>query len=169
MSTVDLIAAAQVLDSPPVWRDEAISIRPMSDGATAAAELDKHAAAQGIVIGEVARVSRQGIDVIYARAARPTNPALEKAAEFGQFLDRAIAETKTVSMNKFAELAAKIKSSQEAMNAEADDLNAETDRTMSLFMAATSRHRSMLNDAKDGAKAMEEAAAAMAGHNEEQK
>lgn len=175
MSTADLIAAAQPSESPPAWRDNAISTRMTGDNATTAAELDKHAADRGFVVGEVARVSRQGVEVIYARAAvsaalapAPSqSAALLKSQEFGGFLEKAITETKTPAMNRFAELAAKIKANQVAMEAEAEQLSVEADKTMSLFMAATNRHRSMLEMAKEGVKAMEEAAASMVGHNGE--
>jgi hypothetical protein len=179
MSTADLITAAPILDAAPPWRnDEAISIRPtVSDIGALAADLDQHAADRGFVVGEVARVSRRGMEIIYARAAVAPAPepapspsaALLKSQEFGGFLDKTITEIKTPAMNRFAELAAKIKANREAMEAEAEHLSVEVDKTMSLFMAATSRHRSMLDMAKEGVKAMEEAAASMVGHNEESK
>lgn len=148
-----------------------------SDIGTVAAELDKHAADRGFAVGEVARVSRQGVEVVYARAVVAPAPApmaspsaaILKSQEFGGFLDKAITETKSPVMNKFTELAAKIKANRETMEAEADDLSSEADKTMSLFMAATCRHRSMLEAAKEGVKAMEEAAVAMVGHNEASK
>jgi hypothetical protein len=180
VSTADLIVAAPVLDAAPPWRnDEGISTRYYGDVMleTVAAELDRHAADRGFVVGEVARVSRQGMEIIYARAAAAPAPepapspsaALLKSQEFGGFLDKTITEIKTPAMNRFAELAAKIKANREAMEAEAEHLSVEVDKTMSLFMAATSRHRSMLDMAKEGVKAMEEAAASMVGHNEESK
>jgi len=67
-------------------------------------------------------------------------------------------------MNKFAELAAKIRANQESMYAEADDLSTDADKTMSTFMAAAGKYRTMLDEAKAGVKAMEEAAAAMTGN-----
>jgi len=88
---------------------------------------------------------------------------LAKAKQLDGFLGKAVKEIK--AMNKFAELASKIKANQEAMNAEADDLSVDADKTMSLFMASASKYRAMLDEAKAGVKAMEEAAAAMAGHN----
>lgn len=164
MSTADLIAAAIASESPPAWREEAISIRPMSDAATTAVELDKSAAEKGFTIGEVARVSRQGVDVVYARAAHP-DPTVQKSVELGQFLDRAITETKATAMNKFAELAAKIKSGQSEMDQEADALSAEVDQTLTAFREAATKHRSMLGAARDGVKAMQEAVSGLVGHN----
>lgn len=178
MSTADLIEAAPIVGAPPAWRGEGISVRPMvNDVPAMAAELDKHAADRGFAVGEVARVSRQGVEVIYARAASAPAPepapspsaALLKSQEFGGFIDKAITDTKTPAINRFAELAAKIKANREAMEAEAEHLSVEVDKTMSLFMSATNRHRSMLDMAKEGVKAMEEAAASMVGHNEEPK
>jgi hypothetical protein len=181
MSTADLIAAAPVLDAAPAWAGEGISFRasdPIDAAPARAAQImDQAAADKGFTIGEVARVVRQSINVFYARAAvspaaapAPSpSAALLKSQEFGGFLDKAITENKSQAMNKFAELAAKIKANQAAMEAEADHLSVEADKTMSLFMAATTRHRSMLDMAKEGVKAMEEAAASMVGHNEEPK
>lgn len=88
---------------------------------------------------------------------------LAKAKQLDGFLGNAVKEIK--AMNKFAELASKVKANQEAMNAEADDLSTDADKTMSTFMAAAGRYRTMLDEAKAGIKAMEEAALAMAGHN----
>lgn len=88
---------------------------------------------------------------------------LAKSRQLDGFLGKAVREIKT--MNKFAELASKVKANQEAMNAEADDLSTDADRTMSLFMASAGRYRTMLGEAKAGIKAMEEAALAMAGGN----
>ncbi len=88
---------------------------------------------------------------------------LAKAKELDGFLDRSVKEIRT--MNKFAETASKVKASLESMNAEADDLSVDADKTMSLFMASVQKYRSLLNEAREGIKAMEEAAAAMAGHN----
>lgn len=179
MSTLDLVLAPVELGSPPSWSAEGISYRPLSgaDAKFIAADLDSHASSRGFTIAEVARVVRQGASIFYARAAAVPAPepapspsaALLKAQEFGGFLDKTITETKTPAMNRFAELAAKIKANREAMEAEAEHLSVEVDKTMSLFMAATNRHRSMLDMAKEGVKAMEEAAASMIGHNEEPK
>lgn len=93
---------------------------------------------------------------------------LAKSKELDRFLGRAVTDTKAsdrTTMNKFAELAAKIRSSREAMEAEADDLNVEVDKTMSIFMDAAGQNRSMLVEAREGAHAMREAALGMAGHN----
>lgn len=93
---------------------------------------------------------------------------LAKAKQLDRFLGRAVTDIKAsdrTTMNKFAELAAKVKANREAMEAEADHLSEDADKTMSLFMASAGRYRTLLNDAKDGIKAMEEAALAMAGHN----
>lgn len=178
MSTADLVEASPAVITPPEWRSNAISLRSNSwNAAEVGAELDKHAADRGFVVGEVVRVVRGDSHVFYARAATAPVPepapspsaALLKAQEFGGFLDKTITETKTPAMNRFAELAAKIKANREAMEAEAEHLSVEVDKTMSLFMAATNRHRSMLDMAKEGVKAMEEAAASMIGHNEEPK
>lgn len=74
MSTADLIAAAPQSASPPSWRAGALSIR-VDDGnlAFAASELDRHASDRGFAIGEVVRLVRHGMDIIYAREA-PANP-----------------------------------------------------------------------------------------------
>lgn len=178
MSTADLVEDAPTVRSPPEWRSDSISLRSNSwNAAEVGAELDKHAADRGFVVGEVVRVMHPDGPAFYARAASAPAPepapspsaALLKSQEFGGFIDRAITETKGQAMNKFAELAAKIKANREAMEAEADQLSVEVDKTMSLFMSATNRHRSMLDMAKEGVKAMEEAAASMVGHNEEPK
>jgi hypothetical protein len=160
VSTADLLTAAIASESAPAWRNDAISIRPFvgSDVAHIAAELDRRAADLGVTIGEVACVSRQGVDVVYARA-------LEKSAELGQFLDKAITETKASGMNKFAELAAKIKAGQSEMDQEADALSAEVDTTLTAFREAANQHRSMLSAARDGVKAMQEAVSGLMGHN----
>lgn len=68
-------------------------------------------------------------------------------------------------MNKFAELAAKIKSNLTTMHDEADVLSREADETMTAFMGAAGQHRSMLADAKDGVQAMQEAVSGLIGHN----
>lgn len=87
---------------------------------------------------------------------------LAKAKQLDGFLGNAVKEIR--AMNKFAETASKIKASLESMNAEADDLSTDADKTMSTFMAAAAKYRGLLNDAREGIKAMEEAAAAMVGN-----
>lgn len=68
-------------------------------------------------------------------------------------------------MNKFAELAAKIKAGQSEMDQEADALSAEVDTTLTAFREAANQHRSMLSAARDGVKAMQEAVSGLMGHN----
>jgi hypothetical protein len=163
LSTADLIAAASPRPFPPAWRQDAISVRiDGGDLAKAAAEIDRHAADQGFTVAEVVRVERDGADVIYARGAVP---GVAKSEELGRFLDKAITETKTPAMNKFAELAAKIKAGQTEMDQEADSLSAEVDTTLTAFREAANQHRSMLSAARDGVKAMQEAVSGLIGHN----
>jgi hypothetical protein len=64
MTTADMIAAAPISDSAPAWPD-AFSTR--GDVAWAAAALDRYAMIKGVTISEIARVSRHGMDVFYAR------------------------------------------------------------------------------------------------------
>lgn len=64
-------------------------------------------------------------------------------------------------MNKFSELAAKIKSGNAFMNSEADALSAEVDETMAVFNDAVGKHRSILKDARSGVDAMKDAANTM--------
>ena len=87
---------------------------------------------------------------------------LAKAKQLDGFLGNAVKEIR--AMNKFAETASKIKASLDSMNAEADDLSTDADKTMSTFMAAAAKYHGLLNDAREGIKAMEEAAAAMVGN-----
>lgn len=68
-------------------------------------------------------------------------------------------------MNKFQELAAKIRAGQTEMDQEADALSAEVDKTLTAFREAAGQHRSMLSSARDGVKAMQEAASGLIGHN----
>lgn len=68
-------------------------------------------------------------------------------------------------MNKFAELAAKMKANRQVMEEEADKLSAEMDEVMPQFMAAVDMHRDMLGEAKAGVEAMKEAASGLIGHN----
>ena len=93
---------------------------------------------------------------------------LAKSKELDRFLGRAVTDTKASdrnTMNRFAELAAKIRANREVMEQEAVHLDVEAEETMSMFMGAVADNRSMLNDAREGAKAMREAALGMAGHN----
>jgi pantoate kinase len=84
---------------------------------------------------------------------------LEKSQKLDAFLAQAITELKPKPMtNKFIELAEKIKSSNATMNDEADKLSAEVDAVMPEFMSAVEIHRGMLRDARDGVKAMKDAA-----------
>lgn len=107
------------------------------------------------------------------------DPALDTPGRrFDQFLTRAIRELKPMDefvpmhtdpvpvakpaakpmVNKFTELAAKLKKNREVMNAEADALNAEVDSTMGTFHEAVGKHRSILDGARAGIKDMHEAA-----------
>jgi len=176
VSTADLIAAAPVLETAPDWRkDEAISIQCQGDAivATVAADLDKHAADRGFTIGEVVRVSRHGVGVIYARAAAAPAPepapspsaALLKSQEFGGFLDKAITDTKSQAMNKFAELAAKSAALRKSLDDRADSLMKRMDAIPTLADAAFAKHETALDEAEGGIKAMEDALRDLAGHN----
>jgi hypothetical protein len=51
------------------------------------------------------------------------------------------------------------------MDQEADALSAEVDHTLTAFREAAGQHRSMLGAARDGVKAMQEAASGLIGHN----
>jgi hypothetical protein len=93
---------------------------------------------------------------------------LAKSKQLDRFLGKAVTDIKAsdrTAMNRFAELAAKIKANREAMEEEAVHLDVEADKTMSIFMGAIADNRSMLSDAREGAQAMREAALGMAGHN----
>lgn len=68
-------------------------------------------------------------------------------------------------MNKFQELAAKIRAGQTEMDQEADSLSVEVDETLTAFRAAAGQHRSMLGSAREGVQAMQEAASGLIGHN----
>lgn len=175
MSTADLIAAAPFLDLAPAWRKDWISVRPVNpyDMASVAAELDKHAADRGFTVGEVARVSRNGEEIIFARAAVPTasapapspSAALLKSQEFGGFLDKAITDTKSQAMNKFAELAAKSAALRKSLDDRADSLMKRMDAIPTLADAAFAKHETALDEAEGGIKAMEDALRDLAGHN----
>lgn len=174
MSTADLVEAAPIVGVPPAWRGEGISVRPMvNDVPAMAAELDKHAADRGFAVGEVARVSHQGVEVIYARAASAPTPepapspsaALLKSQEFGGFIDRAITETKGQAMNKFAELAAKSAALRKSLEDRADSLMERMDTIPTLADAAFAKHEAALDEAEGGIKAMEDAMRDLAGHN----
>jgi hypothetical protein len=115
------------------------------------------------------------------------DPALDTAGRFGAFLDRTIREfgakpvdlpkpddfqpmhpepvaakpTPRPALNKFAELAAKLKANREEMHDEADKLSAETDAVMAEFRGGVAKHRSILADAKAGVQDLKEAAAIM--------
>lgn len=92
---------------------------------------------------------------------------LAKAKQLDRFLGRAVTDIKAsdrTTMNKFAELAAKVKADQESMFAEVADLSTESDKVSSQFKEAASRYRTVLEEAKAGIKSMNEIAAAMAGN-----
>ena len=177
MSTADLVASAPIVDVlPPIWGAvDGISIRPTApwDAATVAAELDKHAADRGFAVGDVVRVSRQGVEVIYARAASTPAPepapspsaALLKSQEFGGFLDKAITDTKSQAMNKFAELAAKSAALRKSLDDRADSLMKRMDAIPTLADAAFAKHETALDEAEGGIKVMEDALRDLAGHN----
>lgn len=107
------------------------------------------------------------------------DPALDHAGRrLSDFLDRTIKELKPVEefkslrpdplpvvtpvakplVNKFTELAAKLKANRELMHKEADALSAEADAMMPNFTEAVGKHRSILQDAKAGIKDMQDAA-----------
>jgi hypothetical protein len=62
------------------------------------------------------------------------------------------------SLNKFTELAAKLKANREEMHTEADKLSAETDAVMATFRDGVAKHRSILEDAKSGVQDLKDAA-----------
>lgn len=79
MTTADLIAAAAPAKDRPAWAFRGapyvLGIRVAAgDIATAAKEIDVHAALRGLSIFEVARVDRDGIEVILARGQPAPNP-----------------------------------------------------------------------------------------------
>lgn len=107
------------------------------------------------------------------------DPALDHGGRLARFLDRTIRELKPVDefqpvrteppkvtpampakplVNKFTELAAKLKANQAVMHKEADALSAEADDVMPQFMEAVGKHRSILQSAKAGVKDMQDAA-----------
>jgi hypothetical protein len=176
VSTADLIAAAPVSSVAPAWREGALSLRvDFGTGALAdmAAELDGHAADRGFTVGEVARVERGDVSILYARAAKTTAPepapspsaALLKAREFVGFLDKAITDTKSQAMNKFAELAAKSAALRKSLDDRADSLMKRMDAIPTLADAAFAKHETALDEAEGGIKAMEDALRDLAGHN----
>lgn len=102
------------------------------------------------------------------------DPALDTAGRFASFLNRTIKELKPVDefkpvrpepsptvslgLNKFTELAAKLKANRAEMHAEADKLSAETDAVMDEFRHGVTKHRSILEDAKAGVQDLKDAA-----------
>lgn len=102
------------------------------------------------------------------------DPALDHAGRFASFLNRTIKELKPVdyfqpvrpeptpaarpALNKFTELAAKLKANRAEMLAEADSLSAETDAVMEVFRDGVTKHRSILEDAKAGVQDLNDAA-----------
>lgn len=107
------------------------------------------------------------------------DPALDTSGRrLDQFLTKAIRELKPMDefvpthpepaqvakptakpmVNKFTELAKKLKANRETMSAEADALSAEADAIMPTFHEAVGKHRSLLSDAKSGIKDMADAA-----------
>lgn len=92
---------------------------------------------------------------------------LAKSRQLDRFLGKAVTDIKATdrtTMNKFAELAAKVRADQESMFAEVADLSTESDKVSSQFKESASRYRAVLEEAKAGIKAMNEIAAAMVGN-----
>jgi hypothetical protein len=106
------------------------------------------------------------------------DPALDTPGRrLDQFLTRAIAELKPVDeftpthpesvaiqapakpmVNKFTELAEKLKAVHKAANDEADKLSAEADEIMPLLLDAASKHRGGLQKQKAGIQELRDAA-----------
>lgn len=70
MSTADLIYASPVVDNEPAWARDAgtLGVRVAAGDITgAASQLDHWASERGMTIGEIARVSRDHVEVVLAR------------------------------------------------------------------------------------------------------
>lgn len=113
------------------------------------------------------------------------DPALDHAGRrLADFLDRTIKELKPVEefksvrpvyeplkagitpvvastkpkINRFSEVAAKLKANRAIMHAEVDKLDAESDEIMPILLEAVGKHRSELQDMRDGVQDMKDAA-----------
>jgi hypothetical protein len=64
----------------------------------------------------------------------------------------------TDRLNKFKELAEKLKSGHASMDAQGDDLSTLLDSAMSKVNAAVGKHTARLNDVVEGVKAMDDVA-----------
>jgi hypothetical protein len=91
--------------------------------------------------------------------------ALEKSAELDRFLVKAITETKTPAMNKFAELAARSASIRKDMNERADALAKRLDAIPTLADTAFTKHEQLLDDHERGIQSLEDSLRDLAGHN----
>jgi hypothetical protein len=102
MTTADLISANTPTQDRPAWAHKGepgwLAVRVAAgDVQKAALDIDTDAARLGIVVTEVARVLRDGVEIVFARGtvAPATAATLEKSKTLDTFLSKAITETKT--------------------------------------------------------------------------